>query len=657
VRRGDTLSRIAGRTQRPGVELDQMLVGLYRANPDAFVRSNMNRLKSGVVLSVPPTDAVKSIAPTEAREFIQAQSADFNAYRHRLASGAPEAATDAPSRQAKGKVAAAVDDKRAAGNASADKLKLSGGNVKTTTAEAQISQATADKANATRVAELNRNVEELKRLQQGTAAAQTAAPGPATAGKAAAPAAPAPAPAPVAAAPVAPKPEPAPAPVAAAPTPATVVAQAPAPAPMPAPVAVASAPAAAAAASRPKPPVAVPAPTGGEPSFMESLTDSPFAIPGAGALALALLGFGLYRYKSRSPKERTETSFLESRVQPDSFFGASGGQRVDTSDASAGSSSMGFSLSQLDAIGDVDPVAEADVYLAYGRDLQAEEILKEAMRANPERMAVRTKLLEVYAKRRDTKGFELLAVQLFSLTKGTGDDWDKAQAMGLQIDPENPLYRPGGHPEQMLNDGDRTFVEPLGATTLPASAMSHGDNSNFMSSEMSPVAVDGELDLDLDLGGSPHSLEATRPLATDAVPNHAADSSNGGLDFALDSVGHHTPTPSAGGAMDFDLDSLSLDLTLPSAAPAKPAAHSAPASDFGHFELSAPGSLDEPTTTPDDTLDGGDDSDPISRKMELAEEFRQIGDIEGARDLLEEVVQKSSGTLKSKAQSMLNGLG
>jgi pilus assembly protein FimV len=64
---------------------------------------------------------------------------------------------------------------------------------------------------------------------------------------------------------------------------------------------------------------------------------------------------------------------------------------------------MTYSLSQLDAIGDVDPVAEADVYLAYGRDLQAEEILKEAMRSSPERLAIRTKLLEVYAKRRDTK--------------------------------------------------------------------------------------------------------------------------------------------------------------------------------------------------------------------------------------------------------------
>ena len=77
---------------------------------------------------------------------------------------------------------------------------------------------------------------------------------------------------------------------------------------------------------------------------------------------------------------------MESRIQPDSFFGASGGQRIDTANSemtSTGGSSMAYSPSQLDAGGDVDPVAEADVYLAYGRDLQAEEILKEAIRHNP----------------------------------------------------------------------------------------------------------------------------------------------------------------------------------------------------------------------------------------------------------------------------------
>ena len=63
------------------------------------------------------------------------------------------------------------------------------------------------------------------------------------------------------------------------------------------------------------------------------------------------------------------------------------------------------------------------------------------MRSNPERLAIRTKLLEVYAKRRDTKGFELLATQLFALTRGEGEDWAKAQELGAQIDPDNPLYQ------------------------------------------------------------------------------------------------------------------------------------------------------------------------------------------------------------------------
>jgi hypothetical protein len=184
--------------------------------------------------------------------------------------------------------------------------------------------------------------------------------------------------------------------------------------------------------------------------MLDSLLDNSLLLPAAGVLVALLGGFGLYRLRGRMRKPAGETSFLESRLQPDSFFGASGGQRVDTHEpqtsTTGSSSSMSYSLSQLDAIGDVDPVAEADVYLAYGRDLQAEEILKEAMRANPERMAIRSKLLEVYAKRRDTKAFELLATQMLTLTRGEGEDWPKAQALGLSIDPENPLYKTGAGP-------------------------------------------------------------------------------------------------------------------------------------------------------------------------------------------------------------------
>ena len=94
VRQGDTLSKIAGRTQRSGVSLDQMLVALYRANPQAFMDNNMNRLKSGVVLAVPSAESANSTSASEARQVIQAQSADFGAYRQRLAGAVPAAKTE-----------------------------------------------------------------------------------------------------------------------------------------------------------------------------------------------------------------------------------------------------------------------------------------------------------------------------------------------------------------------------------------------------------------------------------------------------------------------------------------------------------------------------------------------------------------------------------
>ena len=193
-------------------------------------------------------------------------------------------------------------------------------------------------------------------------------------------------------------------------------------------------------------------------------------------------------------------------------------------------SSMSYSLSQLDAIGDVDPVAEADVYLAYGRDLQAEEILKEAMRANPERMAIRAKLLEVYAKRRDTRGFEQLAGQMYALTGGDGEDWHKAQELGLSIDAENPLYQPGGKPAATASTAGRTGVEAIDPSTMPQSALA--TPARFLPSQPPPVATAAataaqgvDLDLDLDVansrGPSEPVMDSTQPL--DAVEAMSAE--------------------------------------------------------------------------------------------------------------------------------------
>jgi pilus assembly protein FimV len=633
------------------VSLDQMLVGLYRANPEAFIANNVNRLRAGSVLSVPTADEVSDVTPTDLRRLITAQSMDFGAYRSRLAQGAPLAQAQEPARQAQGKVQASVDDRKQSATPSPDKLRLSG--AAGPSADAPVAQPIARPDSAARVAELSRNVEDLKRLQQGAAAVQAPAVQAPAAAPPPAPTAPATAPAPAVAPPVSVAAPPAVAP--ALPPVAVTPGTGPAAAtPAPAPASIAVAPV--------LPPAATTAPSAG---LLDTLTQSGWLLPGAGLLALVLVGLGAWRMRRRFKKAASETSFLESRMQPDSFFGASGGQHVDTRDTSrASASSMGYSLSQLDAIGDVDPVAEADVYLAYGRDLQAEEILKEAMRTTPDRLAVRTKLLEVYAKRRDIKGFELLATQLYALTRGGGLDWARAQELGRQFDTDNPLYQPGGHPEEIILDGERVVVEPLGATTQPHSILSPATQP--AEDSRLPEMGGGMLDLDLDLGEfgdgpSARAMEATRPLAPSLQrPAPVAD-----LDFDFEDSTPLDRRPAAAALStvpsQLDMEPLSLDFDDE---PAKDRSEAPTvvggdtALDFGQFPMSELGSLSETAPTTPGLLDDVllDSAYPLARTLELAEEFRQIGDIDGARDLLEEVVSKAAGTLRAKAQAMLDAL-
>lgn len=639
VKPGDTLSRIASKTQVPGVSLDQMLVGLYRSNPDAFIDRNMNLLKAGSVLQVPSSDSLGGVAPGEARQVIQAQSADFSAYRRRLAGVAPTLKQDESERQSKGRVQAAVEDRKPAAVPTPDKLTLS--KAASAVAEAKASQQTQTKDTAARVAELTRNVEALKQLS-------TAAKPPLVA--------------------VAQAPAPAPAPVIVAPLPAPVPAPAPAPAPLAsaAPTPPAPTPVVAVAVPKPEPkpvvapPSAAPVNQRVEPGMFDQLLDSPLLLP-LGAVLLAALGaFGFYRLRGRKGEGKSDTGFIESRLQPDSFFGATGGGRVDTRE-SAGASSMTYSLSQLDAIGDVDPVAEADVYLAYGRDLQAEEILKEALRANPERLAIRLKLLEVYAKRRDTKGFEQLAIQLYAETHGVGDDWSKAQEMGRQTDPDNPLYHPGGAPARTASGAD-VHPEPMDASTLP-----HTVNATVPSMATDAMSRGGpdtgpmsgfDLDLDLDLAApppSPLSMAATQAMTTTVeqaplemdfdLSSPASEITRPGLSLDLDAGFAHdagaAAQAGAGSGLDFDLSDVDLELPSSGVQPEPVPFEADSAADQLAHALEALGE---------------EDGDPLMRQLELAEEFRQIGDTEGAREVLQELIAKSGGPLRDKAQAMLNEL-
>ena len=675
VKPGDTAGKIAAQAKPASVSLDQMLVALLRSNPDAFIGGNVNRLKSGVVLEVPTGDQAEYIPAAEASRTIVAQSKDFNEFRRKLAEGAPTTQVAGADRKAAGQVQAKVEDKAPAA-ATPDKLTLSKGAVQSkAAAEEKIAQERQAKEAAARVAELSKNISDLNKLTSAPAApAAPATPAtPPVVPAATNPAAPGLAVATPAAVSPAPGVLPAAAPAASAPAAATTASPASG-AVAPAATASATAPviAAAPAASAPTPvkkPVVIPPPPP-EPSLIDELLDNPLMLAGGAALLVLLAAFGVYRSRQRKNAVSVDSSFLESRLQPDSFFGASGGQRIDTNEANVTGSSMVYSPSQLDAAGDVDPVAEADVYLAYGRDLQAEEILKEAIRVTPTRVAIHAKLMEIYAKRRDTRAFEMVANEAFNLTRGQGVEWAHMAEMGRELDPANPMYQPGGQPVSAAASSSMA-VAGASAAALAVPTVAQAARP---APEPAAEAVDFDLDLDFSLDDEP----AAPPVAA-AAPAPAAR------------VQPVLAMPAAAPApADNSLDFSSATLAMPAVAPA-PAKASAPVASpaagnslnfatepatlsTGAADLDTSGGmlefdmgalsldLDSPTTesqkiTAASALEPSVDSeDPLETKFALAEEFRAIGDVDGARSLAEEVLAQSSGSLKSKAQAFLNAL-
>ncbi len=173
VVRGDTAGELAARHKSSQVSLDQMLLALLRANPDAFVDNNVNRLKAGAVLKLPGDQEAQQTTATEARQTIKAQAADFAKYRANLASAAPSAELPKAGRSAEGRVQGQVKDGTAQPNQ--DKLTLSQADSASAqeadkvAAQKQAEQATKDAQTA------SQNVTDLNALAQ--AASGMATPG------------------------------------------------------------------------------------------------------------------------------------------------------------------------------------------------------------------------------------------------------------------------------------------------------------------------------------------------------------------------------------------------------------------------------------------------------------------------------------------------
>ncbi|MGE0357395.1 MAG: FimV/HubP family polar landmark protein [Burkholderiales bacterium] len=649
VEKGETLSKIAGEVKAGSLSMEQMLVALYRENRAAFIDNNMNLLKAGQILRVPSEEEVGKISGKEANEEVRTHVSNWKAYRESLAGGIASMPARAEStRVASGQVgAAAVSPPPSASADPKDVLKLSKTEgAKGAAAAAGKGASTQDRLSAmqeeltakdqalkeaqSRVSDLERQIRDMQRLVdlKGAVPAKPGEPAKVPDTKMAA------APAPKAEPPKAEPPteEAKPAPMD------TKVAEAPKAAEPPKPAEAAKPP-----APKPAPKKAAPPPPPPEPDLMDQLLDNPAIVAGGvGGLGLVLLGGFLFvrnrRRKAEAGPSSAMTSAFPSDLKPSTGTGKAGGGLVDT-----GNSSF---LTDFDKTGpgsidtdEVDPVAEAEVYIAYGRDAQAEEILKEAMARDKNRHEISLKLLEIYHARKSATAFETVAKELRGAVGESSALWQKAAAMGAQIDPTNPLY--GG--------------APAGAA---AAAMF----------ETSPPAAKPNLDFDLDSSSSSQPSASAAPQASSfdldlgtgkaSEPEAPASSAGSGLDFDLapsapsaDVPLGSEPQPEEKPAFDFDLSGIDF----PSSPSSTPGASSPDLNLSDDKAASAPAPLN---LTDLDLGEGGDagGGDGVGTKLELAKAYLEIGDKDGAREILQEVAKEGSAAQIAEAQKLIASL-
>ena len=347
VKNGETLSAIAMATKPEGVTLEQMLVALYQANEDAFIGKNMNLLETGRVLRVPAKIEIDSISRNHADKVVRLQAIDWNAYRQRLASSAVERGSGLR-RSVSGKITASVEEGRVSPQPK-EVLKLSKGQASSATAKEEEKAARVRELNdaSERILMLEKNIQEMKKLlalkNQALAGAGVKAS---------------------------------------------------------APVAIAGAAA----------------------GVSSSLFDNPVLLGTIGGVVLGLAGVAilLSRRKKKAEVAETPRPYMETAERQKPAVKAVGLEREPTAE-------------------EPDPLEEAQLYFSYRRYAQAEEILKEVLRADPANFDASLLLMKVHAAEDEKDKLELAARRL-QAAEPPGGIWEMALAIGFAADPKNPLY-------------------------------------------------------------------------------------------------------------------------------------------------------------------------------------------------------------------------
>lgn len=690
VRRNETLWNIAKLVNRdPSITQEQMVIALYQSNPQAFYQNSVNALKAGETLRIPDRETILRISPQEAKAqfYEQARAGKLSARSEGKPQPENTKTTPVAEQQGQLKLESPPDSKtentvpgsKEDGSKSKGDIALEvADTVKQENEEIRSRLAQLEQQLSGMQRMLNLKDEQIASLRTQQPAheelsGETAAANPPVSQQTPA---------------TAELPPTAESPKETARTSETAPPAAEPPKQQPAP-----------AAQKPQPAQAQPAEEAG---FLSELLDEPFylAMGVGGALLVVLLAWLAVRRRTAMIEEMESILAASEMRMPQKsptplVVDETPSEQIATTTKSSFLSE--FSSSDFDALGggadEVDPIAEADVYLAYGRYKQAEELIRSAIEQYPERDECKLKLLEIHYATENKQAFESYAREIFEQNKEPDPEfWDKVVEMGRELCPESPLFSNVGFAD--LSTGDNAFVgvELQGGLTDSINLDEDliADLKRFEQANRSPTAEPEAVPEQV----SPLRIVEAASLSPANKVDELGDSLNlAALEFDLSSLNNDESAEKAViSEPDFEFDNLiqfetnKQSKTNVATAPAHPQrdktlddilielgakSPSIPqvsegasqsekrAKDEFDFDLELISPPEKAPQVNDETVlekieeryADLTDLDEQETKLDLAKAYVDMGDEAAAREILEDVLQKGNEAQKTEART------
>jgi pilus assembly protein FimV len=558
ARRNDTLWNVAERARGAGVSVEQMMVALYEKNPHAFYQQNVNALSAGKTLKIPEKDVVQQISRQEALAEFGRHNEAWNNNR----SGVPAGETQVAKEEAVDsqlKLEAPTEATVAANETVSPSSEQTSGTTNAASAQpapvvpdtqqqagTNKGSAIVDDAVQGKIAALEKQMammQELialkdKQLAELQNPAQTQTPPPTQAPS-------------IQAAPPVPdltqaKPEQV--------TPEQPAQIAPPPVKPVPPVASA------------KPIVKAPAKNIVQPQPVVEEPVSPFLwlAGGIGMVVLSLFGWLWWRKQKVLKETDNESMFRNYTTMRNSESTGAFPSAIQKAGVAAGVSPgessflNDFKASDFESFesfnvdhGDIDPIAEADVYLAYGRYQQAEDLIRQAIKDFPGRDDCKLKLLEIFHANSSKEDFESYAMELVVAGKKEDKDfWGKVTELSRDISSDTELF---SSPSTSSVAVFATEPDALTENVLfSASAGQDSDMAHETENLGAAIFEVSDVDAEESLFDAPHQQPPVQSQQHEPIVE-SAENLDDKQDFDLDSFEDKLEGQQDNESIDFDL--------------------------------------------------------------------------------------------------------